>query len=69
MAFTSFDFTNSEIFVYEWVDPVLTATGFDASSEYVETYWLGMSKDWGWGSAVPAYEKVYQSLTSEPGRF
>jgi len=24
----------------------------------------GMSKDWGWGSAVPAYEKVYQSLTS-----
>ncbi|NBO97934.1 MAG: hypothetical protein EBU68_02415 [Actinobacteria bacterium] len=42
MAFTSFDFTNSEIFVSEWVDPVLTATGFDASSEYVETYWLGV---------------------------
>ncbi len=29
----------------------------------------GMSKDWGWGSAVPAYEKVYQSLASKPGRF
>ena len=42
MAFTSCDFTNSEIFVSEWVDPVLTATGFDASSEYVETYWLGV---------------------------
>jgi starch synthase len=24
----------------------------------------GMSKDWSWGAAVPAYEKVYQSLAS-----
>ncbi len=29
----------------------------------------GMVKDWSWGSAVPAYEQVYQSLASEPGRF
>jgi len=22
----------------------------------------GMKKEWGWGSAVPAYEKVYRSV-------
>jgi hypothetical protein len=22
----------------------------------------GMSRDWGWGAAVPAYEKVYRSV-------
>ena len=36
------DFTNTEIFVSEWVDPVLTASGFDACGDYVETYWLGV---------------------------
>lgn len=36
------DLTNSEVFISEWVDPVVTASGFDACSEYVETYWLGI---------------------------
>ncbi len=42
MASTSCDFTNSEIFVAEWLDPVVSSSGFDACSEYVETYWLGV---------------------------
>ena len=42
MASNICDFTNTEIFVSEWVDPVLTASGFDACGDYVETYWLGV---------------------------
>ena len=36
------NFTNSEIFVSEWADPVINTSGFDACGEYVETYWLGV---------------------------
>lgn len=42
MATNLCDFTNSEIFVTEWVDPVTNNSGFDACGEYVETYWLGV---------------------------
>ena len=42
MASNICDFTNPEIFISEWVDPFLNATGFDACGEYVETYWLGV---------------------------
>ena len=42
MASNICDFTNPEIFISEWVDPVVNATGFDACGEYVETYWLGV---------------------------
>jgi hypothetical protein len=42
MASNICDFTNPEIFISEWVDPVVNATGFDAYGEYVETYWLGV---------------------------
>ncbi|MFZ9599782.1 MAG: hypothetical protein ACO3AH_02750, partial [Ilumatobacteraceae bacterium] len=42
MTANSCDFTNSEIFVSEWLDPVLAVSGFDACSDYVETYWLGV---------------------------
>jgi hypothetical protein len=42
MASNICDFTNSEIFISEWVDPVVNATGFDVCGEYVETYWLGV---------------------------
>ncbi len=36
------DFSNSEIFVSEWVDPVINISGFDTCGEYVETFWLGI---------------------------
>jgi len=42
MASNICDFTNPEIFISEWVDPVVNATGFDACGEYFETYWLGV---------------------------
>ena len=42
MASNICDFTNPEIFISEWVDPVVNATGLDACGEYVETYWLGV---------------------------
>ena len=36
------ELTTVELFVTEWVDPVTSLVGFDACSEYVETYWLGV---------------------------
>ena len=36
------ELTTAELFVTEWVDPVTSLVGFDACSEYVETYWLGV---------------------------
>lgn len=42
MSSNNCDFTNSEIFVTEWADPVVNASGFDACGDYVETYWLGI---------------------------
>ena len=36
------DFSNAEIFVSEWVDPVVNIGGFDTCGDYVETFWLGI---------------------------
>ena len=36
------DFSNNEIFVSEWIDPVVNIAGFYTCGEYVETFWLGI---------------------------
>lgn len=57
---TGFRFRPTAEGVAEGMDRALAIWNDSAMMKKIQRN--GMSKDWGWKSAVPAYEKVYQSL-------